>query len=154
LHLGLYASPGYLKQAPALSHPQDLTQHVCVRLNSTERGSHWQLHRIETAPTRKVATSPEIVKVGGRFSVSSVFMIRELTLRGAGVGVIDGRLAAPCVEGGQLVHVLPRWCLTPAPLHLLTPSRLMPARVRLFREFLIKALQDSNPAPMVSVLSS
>jgi DNA-binding transcriptional LysR family regulator len=154
LHLGLYASPDYLKQAPALLHPQDLTRHVCVRLNSTERGSQWQLHRIDSTLAHKVTARPETVKVGGRFSVSSVFMIRELALRGAGVGVIDGRLAAPCFQNGQLIHVLPQWCLTPAPLHLLTPSRLMPARVRLFREFLIKALQDSNPAPMASVVSS
>jgi rhodanese-related sulfurtransferase len=65
-------------------------------------------------------------------------MIRKLTLRGAGVGVIDRRVAASSVESGRLVHVLPQWCLAPAPLHLLTPSRLMSALVRLFREFLVE----------------
>jgi hypothetical protein len=101
-----------------------------------------------------VAALPEIVNLGGRFFVSSVFIIRELTLRCAVVGVIDGRLAAPCVARGQSGQVLPQWCMTPAPLHLLTPSRLMPALVRLFKQFLIKELQDSNPAQMASAVLS
>jgi DNA-binding transcriptional LysR family regulator len=154
LHLGLYASPLYLKQAPDLSSPQDLSNHVCIRLNSTERGSVWQLHHVDKKRARTPAGAPDSVKVDGRFSVSSVFMIRELTLRGAGVGVIDRRLAASSVESGRLVHVLPQWCLAPAPLHLLTPSRLMPARVRLFREFLVERLREPKPAPMEAGLSS
>lgn len=145
LHLGLYASPAYLRQAPVLSHPKDLAHHVCIRLNATERGSEWHLHRIGATTTRTLETAPESVKVSGRFSVASVFMIRELTLRGAGIGLIDRRLAAASVAQGQLIHVLPKWCLAPAPLHLLTPSRLMPARVRLFREFLVERLQDPKP---------
>ena len=148
LHLGLYASPAYLEHAPALFRPKDLAKHVCIRLSSTERGSNWQLHRIGPTLERTRDAAPESVKVEGRFSVSSVFMIRELTLRGAGIGVIDHRLAQASVESGELVHVRAQWCLAPAPLHLLTPSRLMPARVRLFREFLTERLKATNPAPI------
>jgi len=149
LHLGLYASPAYLAQAPVLQRPMDLAKHVCVRLSPTERGSHWHLYGIHSTPEGTREATPESVKVEGRFSVSSVFMIRELALRGAGVGVIDHRLARSSVESGQLVHVLPQWCLAPAPLHLLTPSRLMPARVRLFRDFLTERLKEVNAVPIV-----
>lgn len=154
LHLGLYASPSYLKQAPDLLCPQDLSTHVCIRLSSTERGSLWHLHPIDGSRANTIEATPESVKVDGRFSMRSVFMIRELTLRGAGVGVIDQRLAASFVESGQLIHVLPQWCLAPAPLHLLTPSRLMPARVRLFREFLVERLQGPKPAPIGHIPST
>lgn len=154
LHLGLYASPAYLEQAPPLDLPGDLANHVCVRLHSSEKGSRWQLHHASASPQDFRAPKPETVQVGGRFSVSSVFMIRELTLRGAGVGVIDRRLAASSVARGQLVRVLPQWCLTPTPLHLLTPSRLMPARVRLFREFLVGHLCDPKPDQIQATVST
>lgn len=154
LHLGLYASPAYLKLAPVLSHPKDLAHHVCIRLNASERGSEWRLHRMGASTAGAVEGSHVSVKVSGRFSVSSVFMVRELTLRGAGIGLIDRRLATASVAQGELIHVLPAWCLAPAPLHLLTPSRLMPARVRLFREFLMDRLQEPKPPTTTPVPSS
>jgi DNA-binding transcriptional LysR family regulator len=67
-------------------------------------------------------------------------LIRQLTLLGCGVGVIDRTAAGDDVLGGRLVPVLPEWHLAPVPLHMLTSSRLVPARVRLFGDLLSECL--------------
>ncbi len=138
LALGLYAAPSYLRVAPPLPGPQALTQHMCIRMRSDEAGSTWRLAPRQTRPDVPLAkeTQRVSVPVQGRFVVSSVFMIRELALQGAGIGVLDQHLAAPDVAAGRLVPVLPEWELAAVPLHLLTASRLVPAKVRLFGDLL------------------
>lgn len=136
LHLGLYASPDYIATASSPKHPADLAQHVCIRMQGDERGSNWRLReRDESSPRREV-----LVPVTGRFVVSSMQMIRQLTLQGAGIGIIDQQVAAEDVSAGRLLPVLPSWQLAPVPLHMLTASRLLPARVRLFGDLLSQLL--------------
>jgi DNA-binding transcriptional LysR family regulator len=86
------------------------------------------------------------VAVEGRFVVSSMLMIRQLTLLGAGIGVIDRVAAREDLAAGRLLPVLPQWKLEPVPLHMLTASRLMPARARLFGDFLAEFMA-SQVAP-------
>jgi DNA-binding transcriptional LysR family regulator len=73
-----------------------------------------------------------------------MLMIRQLTLLGAGIGVMDQSAAAADVESGRLVPVLPAWQLRPVPVHLLTSSRLLPARVRLFGDLLGEMLPKTD----------
>ena len=133
LQLGMYAAPSYFAIAQTPREPEDLKRHVCIRMRSDERGSTWRLTR---HPASGAALQTRTVAVQGRFVVSSVSLIRQLTLRGAGIGVIDESMAADDVAHGRLHRVLPEWRLPMAAVNLLTPSRLMPARVRLFGEFL------------------
>lgn len=139
LQLGLYAAPSYLAVATAPDHPDELKQHMCIRMRADEGGSTWRLSR------RTGSQSSVSVRVTGRFVVSSNLMIRQLTLMGAGIGVIDQTVAAAeGVQSGQLVPVLSEWRLAPVPLHMLTSSRLVPARVRLFGEVLGEFLPMSS----------
>jgi DNA-binding transcriptional LysR family regulator len=139
LQLGLYAAPGYLAVADAPSHPDELQQHMCIRMRADEGGSTWRLSRRAEPEGAAVA-----VRVTGRFVVSSNLMIRQLTLMGAGIGIIDQNVAAEGVKSGQLVPVLPEWSLAPVPLHILTSSRLVPARVRLFGAMLAEGLATDS----------
>jgi len=136
LPLGLYASADYIATASSPKHPTDLAQHVCIRLRADERGSTWCLRKRGASPPH-----PEVlVQVSGRFVVSSMQMIRQLTLQGAGIGIIDQQVAAEDVGAGRLLPVLPGWQMAPVPLHMLTASRLLPARVRLFGDLLSQLL--------------
>ena len=135
----LVASPSYLQNAPALTRPQQLEQHMCLRMHARESGSGWTLRRISSGAI-------QVIPVQGRFVVASVALNKTLALKGAGIAVIDQALVQEEIHSGQLVHLLPQWALLPAELHLLTPSRLMPARVRLFGEMLVTSLaQRSRP---------
>jgi DNA-binding transcriptional LysR family regulator len=146
LGLGLYASPAYIKAAPPLREPADLRHHVCLRMHSGEFGSNWTLYPVGS---RKDSQN---VEVSGRFVASSVSFIRQLALLGAGIGIMDSPSANVEVAKGRLVHVLPGWRLPPKELHLLTPSRLSPARVRAFGDFLVQTFAEEPSAQAATLL--
>jgi DNA-binding transcriptional LysR family regulator len=50
--------------------------------------------------------------------------------------MIDEAIARPAVAAGSLVRVLPDWSPPPVPVHALTPSKLLPARTRIFLDTL------------------
>lgn len=132
LRLGLYAAPSYFAVAPVPDHPEALARHMCIRMRSGEAQSFWRLSRTVHGGKDESHRVP----INGRFVANSVSMIRQLTLLGAGIGVVDARMARDDVAQGRLVPVLQGWNLPPVALTLLTASRLMPARVRLFGDFL------------------
>lgn len=134
----LVAAPGYLERAPALAEPADLAQHMCIRMHAKASASVWKLHH-RSGETQAIA-------VQGRFTLGSVSLIKKLALRGAGVAVVDYALVQDELRQGLLAPVLPKWSLSPVDLHLLTPSRLMPARVRRLGDLLLQALQGPAPA--------
>jgi len=139
LQLGLYAAPSYFAVAPPPRHPADLSRHVCIRMRADEAGSTWKLSERGSSDKATGVAVP----VTGRFVVSSTLLIRQLTLLGAGIGVIDQVAAVEEVKTGRLLPVLPDWRLAPVPLHMLTSSHLVPARVRLFGDF----LGECQPSP-------
>jgi DNA-binding transcriptional LysR family regulator len=51
-------------------------------------------------------------------------------------------LALDDVTLRRLVRVLPDWCLAPVQVHAVTETRLLPARTRLFIDFLKARLRE------------
>jgi DNA-binding transcriptional LysR family regulator len=135
LSRGLFASPSYLRNAGVPTSPKDLPGHLCVRLQPGDAGRVWRL----SAGPRHDGEALRI-EVDGRFVAGSVSMVRELVLRGAGIGAIDQLIVREDVAQGRLVPVLPDWAMAPSPVHLLTVSRFAPARVRLFGDLLADRL--------------
>ena len=125
----LYAAPSYLKHAPSLSSPDDLRHHVlCVASGTLKQGE----------VLRTLYRGDETVKVmtTTRFAMNSVGLSRSLAVRGVGIAAMDTELARDEVTSGRLVRVLPEWSLSPVQVHAITETRLLPARTRLFIEFL------------------
>jgi DNA-binding transcriptional LysR family regulator len=124
----LYAAPAYLKRAGAPLTPAALSAHECLRIQgAAHRVSRWTLTR-----DRDVET----VEVKGRFVVSGMNLLVELATAGLGIATIDDGIAQRAVAAGALVHVLPDWSPAPAPIHALTPSKLLPSRTRLLLDCL------------------
>jgi DNA-binding transcriptional LysR family regulator len=142
LPLVLYAAPAYLKRSPPLRSPEELALHSCIRLHANENGSTWIFEQVDKSKSDKAA----LVKVSGRFVANNMSMLRQLTLLEAGIGIIDKTIAMELVTQGRLVQVLPGWQLQPVEIHLLAPSRLMPARLRVFANFLKDRFQNKFPA--------
>jgi len=124
----LYAAPSYLKSAPPLKHAADLAQHVfCTVHSSSQRGDFKTLYRGDEAVDVKVTT---------RFAVNSVGMGRVMAALGMGITVMHAELAREEVAAGRLRRVLPDWSMAPLQVHVITATRLLPARARLFIDFL------------------
>lgn len=138
LHSWLVASPEYLRHHPSPQAPADLDAHAVVRLQGHSPGPAWKLNPVE-------GPGPEVpVEAPSRFAAGSMVMARELVLRGAGIGLIDARLAAQDIKTGVLRRVLPHWQGPLTPIHLVTASRLWPARLSRFADELVRQLGQSS----------
>jgi DNA-binding transcriptional LysR family regulator len=67
---------------------------------------------------------------------------RALALLGVGIAVLDGELTREDVAMGRLRRVLPDWSLSPIQVHAITETRLLPARTRLFIDFLKAQMEE------------
>jgi DNA-binding transcriptional LysR family regulator len=132
----LYASPDYLKRAAPLTHPNDLERHVVCLVEPAPRLS-------QVARTFYRGDESLDVMVGTRYAMNSVGLSRALAIQGVGLAALDNVLALDDVTLGRLVRVLPDWSLAPVQVHALTETRLLPARTRLFIDFLKAGLRAS-----------
>lgn len=124
----LYASPGYLQRAGEPGKPADLERHECLFVL---RADTWTLH-----DARRTST----VKVGGRFTLNSVSMIRRLATLDMGIVLLPEEIVADEVASGALQRILPQWHGTPTPVNAITETRLLPAKTQRFIEFLRERL--------------
>ncbi|MDR5865501.1 LysR family transcriptional regulator [Halomonas koreensis] len=121
----LYASPRYLERSGKPSTPSDLEHHACLGIL---RAATWTLHNQED--TRVVPLG------GGRFSINSMGMIRQLATLDMGVIMMPDQLVAEDVSAGRLQRILPSWKGDSVPVYAITETRLLPAKTRCFMEFL------------------
>ncbi|WP_028355476.1 MULTISPECIES: LysR family transcriptional regulator [Bordetella] len=136
----LYASPEYLARHGAPQHPSDLTRHECLEFRASgDRVTRWPLARGD----EHVEITP-----GKRFSVNSVAMVRSLASLGAGIAVLAPvQSVRQDVAQRRLQRVLPDWQAGPFPVYAVTDTRLLPAKTRIFIEFLMERLRDGKRAP-------
>ena len=125
-HLGLYASPAYLRQHPAPSHPRDLPGHdlmMFTRRASFSMTREREKLEIEAAP---------------RFVANSAVALRHQARHGAGIALLPAVLVEDDLRPGSLVRVLDGWIGGTVPIHLVyTRQRYLPHRVRLFIELVL-----------------
>ena len=133
----LYASPEYLKRHGTPQHPSDLSRFECIEFRAdNSRVTRWPLSRgdehIEITPNQ-------------HFSVNSMAMVRSLASLGAGIAVMaPAQSVLQDVEERRLQRVLPDWHAGPFPVYAVTDTRLLPAKTRIFVEFLIERLRDGK----------
>ncbi|AKJ28180.1 LysR family transcriptional regulator [Caldimonas brevitalea] len=138
---GLYATPAYLALHGTPRQPADLLQHRGLAMGARNgEPIPWMLQREDgerwagLAPPRALANSPPL-------------LIR-LALTSAGIVAAPDMLTTQEVASGQLVRVLPQWCLPAIPAWAVMPGRrLMPARTRVFLQALEEALRRAGFAP-------
>ena len=126
---GLFASPGYLAARGRPVSPYDLAAHDCLCVDDRP----WSLSGATGQATVEVA-------VAGRFTANNIGMLRQLAINGMGVAWMARELARPDVSAQRLEPVLADWSPEPVRIYALTGTRLLPAKVRVFLEFLAKNL--------------
>ncbi|UXY09338.1 substrate binding domain-containing protein [Kosakonia sp. ML.JS2a] len=128
----LYASPEYLERSGTPSVPSELEDHECVgmlKINS------WTLHHGKETQT---------VNVSGRFALNNVGMIRRLATLHQGIMLMPKEVVADELATGSLVQVLPDWHGSPRAVYALTETRLIPAKVQRFIDFLRERLSHHD----------
>lgn len=132
--LSLYASSDYLAHHGTPEHPDELPAHACLRLiGGSGDPIPWKLsrneERWERTPTGHIATN-------------SPRLLRDLVMRGAGIGELPDYFVHELVRQGLLQRVLPDWHLRIAPLWCVTPGRrLLPSRTTAFIDMIRASMQ-------------
>jgi DNA-binding transcriptional LysR family regulator len=132
--LSLYASADYLAHHGMPKHPDELPAHACLRLVAGSGDPiPWQLSRGEERWER--------VPIG-HIATNSPKLLRDLVVRGAGIGELPDYFVHELVQQGSLRRILPDWRLRVAPLWCLTPGRrLLPSRSTAFIDMVKTSMQ-------------
>jgi DNA-binding transcriptional LysR family regulator len=128
----LYAAPSYLAQHGRPTSVADLAHHACVLSRAVEGASTWEL----VGPDG----GKEVVRVHGPISGDQLQFLVEATSAGLGICLLPSFVAMPGVALGTLEAVLPAYANHGHLQALVHPSRHLPRRVTLFRDFLAEHL--------------
>ncbi|HDC4393620.1 TPA: LysR family transcriptional regulator [Enterobacter cloacae] len=124
----LYASPDYLKRSGIPRSPLELEHHECLGML---KANSWTLHR---------GVEQQNVSVSSRYELNSVGMLRRLSVLGQGIILMPEAIVTDELTAGSLIEILPEWHAAPQPVWLLTETRLLPAKIQQFIDFLRERL--------------
>ncbi len=137
----LVASPAYLKQHPAPTHPQELARHRGVLRRSLASG------RLTPWVLKSVAGEEVVASVRPVAVLDDPEAIARAAACGMGIAMLPLPHAMPLLDSGELVRLLPEWRAETRPLSIYYSSRkLVPAKVRVFVDYVIEQFRASGHA--------
>ncbi|WP_261841225.1 LysR family transcriptional regulator [Aliamphritea ceti] len=127
-HMTAYASPDYLKQHGTPADISQLAEHNCFLYGErTAKVLHQFIHDGKR----------EKVTLSGRMAVNSLGFIKNVTLRGGGIGFLPEHLCKEEQASGQLIAFLPQWRYPEGGVYAVYPHRkLLSPKVRSFVDHL------------------
>jgi DNA-binding transcriptional LysR family regulator len=132
LEAWIFASPAYLDARGTPASLQDLAGHDCVLFRPRRGQAEWAL----VGPGGETR-----VTVKGPVSADDFTFNREAVLAGAGIGLLPALHCEQDLARGRLVRLLGAYSGPSSPLHVVwPPSRHVPKRVMVVREWLVKSL--------------
>lgn len=127
LRTALFASPELVSTLGAPSRPEQLSNYPVIRNLNAPQSDVWILSRNgETVE----------VPVNGPILVNNFGFMRQMALTGMGIAMLHEPMVVSDIKAGHLQRILPNWVVKEAPVYALMPSRLLPAKTRLFLEML------------------
>jgi DNA-binding transcriptional LysR family regulator len=126
-----YASPSYLAKHGEPVHPKDLVRHECILQSYMAEPGVWRI----VSGKRSID-----VNVHGRFSTNNVSMTLKFAEQGHGIAALSPPNVRLSFDSGAVRQILTDWSLLPMPVHVVMTSHLVPARVRVFLDFLANRL--------------
>jgi DNA-binding transcriptional LysR family regulator len=133
------ASPELLTRHP-VERPQDLSRLPCILDTNARSLSNWTFLDEGGAPVT-VAVKP-------RLEVNSPFPARQAAVAGLGFAMLPDFVAAPEIEAGRLVRVLPGFKVQAGGgIYAVYPHRrYLPAKIRVLVDFLSHWFKTHEPA--------
>ncbi|MEM6531387.1 MAG: LysR family transcriptional regulator [Myxococcota bacterium] len=86
------------------------------------------------------------VSVQGKVSGTDFRFVARCVEFGLGIALLPSLHAQRLINAGRALRILPDYSHTSGSLYLVTPSKMFPARVRVLRDYLIRALPDVSPS--------
>jgi DNA-binding transcriptional LysR family regulator len=139
--IGLYAAPGYLQSQGVPQHPDDLLQlHGLLLPSRSGEVRSWQLERGPADAPKNVRERWQGMPTRYTLANSPDTLMR-MAQAGVGVVMVPDFYARLLVQSGELVQLLPDWCLPAGDCWAVFPGRrLMPARTRAFLDALVATM--------------
>lgn len=134
--IGLFGSPSYLAGRKAPKHPSELAEHSLMSI----------LGRTLLF-TSKAGGSAVSVRPVASAVMNNVSWLRRFALAGLGLAALPPDMIRAELARGLLVPVLPDWTQPTVEVYVLTETRLLPARVRLFLDYLVDHI-NSDALPI------
>lgn len=134
----LVASAAYLKAAPPLEVPGDLSAHNALLHALSRSGRAWPF---------RVNGRLVQVPVSGRLTVDNSVMLRETLLAGIGIAQTPQFVVQDLLDSGKLRALLPGYMPPALGIHgVTTQRRHVPLKTRLFLDFVEASLRPSKGA--------
>ncbi|WP_342629517.1 LysR family transcriptional regulator [Nguyenibacter vanlangensis] len=131
------ASPAYLMQYARPAQPQDLANHVCLKLNFPSKFDEWEFR----------GTKNRKMKPGGSFVCNSVEALHMACLAGIGIARLPEFLLGADLSSGRLISLLDDVRLpTGSNIYAVRPAgTIVPAKSRAFIDFLVARFMPRPP---------
>lgn len=125
------ASPAAIAIHGSPQDPETLARLPCIQFGPDGRQRSWTLWQDQ---------QPIKVAITGRLGFSAISLCLDAAVAGGGFALVPAFIAAPHIEQGALVRVLPDWHGGVVPVRLVTPDRrLVPARLAVVADALVAA---------------
>lgn len=146
LHVIAVASPAFMRGKRRPKDPAGLAELAGIVMRSPMSG------RIRSYVMRNSAGAEMAVVQKPVMTVNGPDAIFPATLLGLGVGMVAVPHARPHLESGALVRLLPDWHCDVGPVSLyFTSQKLLPAKTRVFVDFVTEAFRAQKLAHILSV---
>jgi DNA-binding transcriptional LysR family regulator len=134
----LCASPGYLKNAPALTAPEDLPTHSCLLYSLSSSPSNWLFRHDDEVKIIDVDSTANSSGNSGGYSVDNSIALKQAAMADLGIMLIPKMLVEAELTTGALIHLLPKWKPDDHALYAIYPyHRETSVKVRIFIDFLV-----------------
>jgi LysR family transcriptional regulator for bpeEF and oprC len=110
---GFFATPEYLERIVRPKNISDLTKHTLVATGKVNVDG--------------TTISPTI-------AANNMSVVKQLTLKGAGIGLLSDIVVKEEKKEGSLIQILPGLILPKVPIYLLFPQKKMPKRISVFAQ--------------------
>lgn len=128
------ASPAYLAAHGTPTHASELEDHERIAFSLSTHTNGWPLMK---------DGETHLVRVEGRYKVSSSIAIRDALKRGFGIAMIPEMYVRQELASGALVQVLKDWQGPEHPVYAIYPARRFEtAKLRAFLDFLEGVLRE------------
>ncbi len=153
LNNGLYASPAYVRTHGEPLLPSALEDlHGLMILSRSGEAMPWQLRSSSSSGEGENESQQAGQTWAGvprsRSLANAPDLLLKMACAGVGIAAIGEHFAQDYVARGDLLRILPDWCLPPVACWAVFPGRrLMPLRTRVFLEAVAEALSACPGQP-------